>query len=295
MKKYVELKVERDTKPNYLLYCYPIKIKYYLKGVKWMRRIKNNGYKLSELGKLPKMKITILLISFFIGPFLVGVNNLFIRFIFFSTLFFSLLWIIRSIKGKEYPLNFKLILRLLMLSFTSAFIVIFVTGSQLYVYVLLFFIFPYLYAGGIILYYIINIFYMIGLKTIFPNEMHSKKSEQYISLKKLSVYIDLSQQKKYLSLTIFNLIVYFIFVFYLVLLVYKYLAINNEIDNTIILNWIAKQEYLTIFNGVSILSLMITIYTITFPILHKIITDARNKYNEDNHKYIKLMRRNSDI
>ncbi len=128
---------------------------------------------------------------------------------------------------------------------------------------------------------------MLGVKKMFPYEGDIEKRQvDLLSLKKLSKYIDLDKQKLYYSMSVINFFIYLVFVFFGMLLLIMHFNIEQQSVFQEFTLWVKKQEeYITLFNGVAILSLMITIYTITFPVQNKIIKDAREIFIEKNKEY----------
>ncbi|MEZ7171805.1 hypothetical protein [Sporosarcina sp. OR05] len=120
---------------------------------------------------------------------------------------------------------------------------------------------------------------------MFPYELEGNNRVNRLSLKKLSKYIELDNQKLYFSLNLINLIIYLVFVFYGLLLFIKYQNTETLTKVGELSDWVKKQDSISLFNGVTLFSLMIAIYTITFPIQNKIIDEAEQKLNEKKKVY----------
>jgi hypothetical protein len=180
---------------------------------------------------------------------------------------------------RKNPYNYLLLLILLLLSFIDIFLIYIINNPIIFSYGLIFPLFSYLYISGILVFYSVDVFFIFCLKRIFPYEGELQKNQaNEIGLKKLSKFIDLDMQKLYLSLSLINIILYLLLVIFLMLLVIKHVN-GGEFGMIEVLSiWVQKQDYITLFNALSLLSLLIAIYTITIPAQGRIIKDAKRKF-----------------
>lgn len=254
------------------------------------------AYELSEIGKLKLKEIIIFLVVFIFGPLIVGIfNNVFnyatlivILIPIISAVFYLILIWKREKRTKKYPTNYWLILLLLLFSYMDLLIIILINNPTLLIYGLVIAFFLYLYIFGIMFYYFMNFIFMLRVKTMFPYEADLEKNQvDFMSLKKLSEYIDIDNQKMYYSLSLINFAIYIGLVYFGMLLLIK--NFTNEQDSVFeqFSSWVKEQEYVTLFNGIAILSLLITIYNITMPIQRRILRDARERIIEKNKEYFK--------
>ena len=175
------------------------------------------AYELSEIGKLKFKELLIFLVVFLFTPLIIKiVNNLFndslliLILIPIISVVFYLIVIWKREKGtKKYPTNYWLILFLLLFSYMDLLIIILINNSSLLIYGLVIAFFLYLYIFGILIYYFMNFIFMLRIKTMFPYEADLEKNQvDFMSLKKLSKYIDLDNQKMYYSMSLINFGVY---------------------------------------------------------------------------------------
>jgi O-antigen/teichoic acid export membrane protein len=248
--------------------------------------------KQSEFRKLSTIELLLFLICFIIGPFVFTMPNILLSMAYCVILLVLIIVLntLDRIKRKEsrlLPLYYRMIIKILTLSYILGILLIILNDSNLYKYIMIPVIFGYLYVGGMILYYLINFFYVLLLRRVFPFEKLIKKEYKIAntSLKKLSRYIDSGDQHKYLTLYILNWCLYMSIVCFFMLLVYKHFPFPNFYENKGLSSWINRQSYITFFNLVSLISLTVTIYTVTIPTLKKIIDNARKSYNEENEKW----------
>lgn len=248
------------------------------------------AFKLSEVGKLSNKELIIFTILFLSVPLLLSLYSNRFRLIMSLILTIAVIYLIflwkREKRTRKYPYNYFILLSLLLLSFIDIFMLTLINNPIVLSYGIITVIFAYLYISGLLIYYFLNFIFTIGVKKMFPQEGDTKKRQvDEVSLKKLSKYIDLDKQKLYFSLNLINLLIYLIFVFFGMLFLIKHFNVEHmSIIQTFSL-WVKKQEYLTLFNGVALLSLMITIYTVTYPIQNKIIKEAKEKFIEKNKEY----------
>lgn len=252
------------------------------------------AYELSEIGKLKLKELIIFLVVFIFAPLIIKiVNNMFndaslivILIPIISAVFYLILIWKRENGTKKYPTNYWLILFLLLFSHMDLLIIILINNPSLIIYGLVIAFFLYLYIFGILCYYFINFIFMFRIKTMFPYEADLMKNQvDFMSLKKLSKYIDIDNQKMYYSLSLINFAIYIGFVYFGMLLLIK--NFTNEHDSVFeqFSSWVKGQEYVTLFNGIAIFSLLITIYNITMPIQRRILRDARERVIEKNKEY----------
>ncbi|TYS69754.1 hypothetical protein FZC76_05835 [Sutcliffiella horikoshii] len=241
--------------------------------------------RLTEIGKLNGVEALIFFLAFLGGPFLLIFHSSIFRIVAFVMLMCSIIFLIFkkrvNSETRNYPYNYPVLLYLLCITFIIVFVISFYKDSIIFSYGLTIPLFAYLYIIGIILFYVLNIIFIVLLKMMFPQEGEMiKKESNIISLKKLSKYIDIDTQKIFLSLSLINVFLYLFFILFAMLLVIKHIDSEQigSIENLSI--WVKRQEFVTFFNGISILSLMIGIYTITFPAQSKIINEARLKLQE---------------
>ncbi|WP_188048346.1 hypothetical protein [Bacillus sp. CH30_1T] len=250
--------------------------------------------KQSEFRKLSAIELLLFLICFIIGPFVFTMPNILLSLAYCVILLVLIIALntLDRIKRKEsrlltLPLYYRMIIKILTFSYILGIILIIINDSHFYKYLMIPVIFCYLYVGGMILYYLINFFYVLVLRRVFPFEKSIKKEHMLAntSLKKLSRFIETGDQHKYLTLYILNWCLYLSIICFFMLLVYKYFPLPNFYENKGLSSWINRKSYITFFNLVSLISLTVTIYTVTIPILKKIIDNARKSYNEENKKW----------
>lgn len=248
------------------------------------------AFKLSEIGKLSNKELIIFTLLFLSGPLLLSLYSNILRFIMSLILIVAVIYLIllwkREKRTRKYPYNYFILLSLLLFSFIDIFMLTLINKPIIFSYGIIPAFFAYLYISGLLFYYFLNFIFIIGVKKMFPQEGDAEKRQvDVVSFKKLSKYIDLDKQKLYFSLTLINLLIYFIFVFFGMLFLIKHFNVEHMSIIQSFYLWVRKQEYVTLFNGVALLSLMITIYTVTYPIQNKIIKEAREKFIVKNKEY----------
>ena len=252
------------------------------------------AYELSEIGKLKLKELNVFLVVFIFAPLIIKiVNNMFndaslivILIPIISAVFYLIFIWKKEKETKKYPTNYWLILLLLLFSYIDFLIIILINNPSLLMYGLVIAFFLYLYILGILFYYFMNFIFMFRIKTMFPYEADLEKNQvDFMSMKKLSKYIDIDNQKMYYSMSLINFTIYLGAVYFGMLLLIK--NFTNEQDSVFeqFSSWVKDQEYVTLFNGLAILSLLITIYNITMPIQRKILRDARDRVIEKNKEY----------
>ncbi|MBD8032926.1 hypothetical protein [Solibacillus merdavium] len=252
------------------------------------------AYELSEIGKMKFTELLTFLIVFIFTPLIIKiVNNLFndalliliLIPIISVVIFLIIIW--KREKGtKKYPTNYWLILFLLLFSYMDLLIIILINNPNLTIYGLVIASFLYLYIFGILFYYFMNFLFMFRIKKMFPSEADIEKNQvDDMSLKKLSKYIDIDNQKMYYSLSLINFAIYMGVVYFGMLLLIKNFTDEKGSVFEQFSSWVKEQEYVTLFNGIAIFSLLITIYNITIPIQKRIIKNAREKVIEKNKEY----------
>jgi hypothetical protein len=240
-------------------------------------------YKLSEIGKISCREMVIFILIFLTGPVLLILDSIIFKSLVFAVLSGGVICLIFNAlnkkKMRKNPYNYLLLLILLLLSFIDIFLIYIINNPIIFSYGLIFPLFSYLYISGILVFYSVDVFFIFCLKRIFPYEGELQKNQaNEIGLKKLSKFIDLDMQKLYLSLSLINIILYLLLVIFLMLLVIKHVN-GGEFGMIEVLSiWVQKQDYITLFNALSLLSLLIAIYTITIPAQGRIIKDAKRKF-----------------
>jgi len=269
-----------NNKENWEEGCYVVRVK--------------RAYELSEIGKLKLKELNVFLVVFIFAPLIIKiVNNMFndaslivILIPIISAVFYLIFIWKKEKETKKYPTNYWLILLLLLFSYIDFLIIILINNPSLLMYGLVIAFFLYLYILGILFYYFMNFIFMFRIKTMFPYEADLEKNQvDFMSMKKLSKYIDIDNQKMYYSMSLINFTIYLGAVYFGMLLLIK--NFTNEQDSVFeqFSSWVKDQEYVTLFNGLAILSLLITIYNITMPIQRKILRDARDRVIEKNKEY----------
>ncbi|MDX8365238.1 hypothetical protein [Cytobacillus sp. IB215665] len=146
--------------------------------------------------------------------------------------------------------------------------------------------FAYLFSTGIVLYYIYNCIYIYVLKKLFPKQGNETKSEEVIKLRSLSEFMDLNTQKLYLSLLILDLFLYFVFVGFIMMIIFKHLDIQGTSIMSNLSDWAKTQDNIfMVFNAIALLSLMLTVNSRTIPKRKRIIADAKNELNKRFNNY----------
>ncbi|QTM98483.1 hypothetical protein ERJ70_03735 [Sediminibacillus dalangtanensis] len=142
--------------------------------------------------------------------------------------------------------------------------------------------FAYLFALGIVTLYLLNTVYIYVLKKIFPKHSENLNEQQkYPKLRTLSQFIDLTTQKLYLSLLLIDLFLYLLLIGFIMVIIFKHS--DGESGSSLfilsgIIQWAKQQgEVFSVFNAVGLLSLILTIYSITFPKRNEIVRNAIDK------------------
>lgn len=135
----------------------------------------------------------------------------------------------------------------------------------------------YLYSILIIIKAIITYVYYRILKKFFINEDLSEKP--FISLDVLSQYITLNDQIKFFNTVIVNLIFYFGLVGYMFLWFVTLIKSDEVIIKTLV-DFANRYSIASFGNTVGLISLIITIYTVTYSIQGRIYEKAVAAYKE---------------
>ncbi|MEK4085091.1 hypothetical protein [Psychrobacillus sp. FSL K6-1415] len=197
--------------------------------------------------------------------------------------------LILNISQERYdslPIDYKYYVCLIV--FTLFGILIFLIGlvnnlnetSQyfyLVVVVFAFTIIAYLLCLGIIVKAIITYIYYFALKKFFLNE--SSTEEPFISRDELSKYITINDQVKFFNTVIVNLVFYFGLVGYMFLWVLTLIKSHEPIIKALV-NFAEKYSIASFGNTVGLISLVITIYTVTYSSQNKIYDKAVEMYKE---------------
>lgn len=118
---------------------------------------------------------------------------------------------------------------------------------------------------------ILSILYYLQLKKLFPKE--STHVNDYISIKELSEYINIYDQKRYLNSAIVNLLMYFITVGYVFLGIMSLFNSQDEVLKVII--DFSKEHSLANFgNTIGLFSLVLAVYTTTYSLQNRIYDRA---------------------
>ncbi|WP_301110031.1 hypothetical protein [Sporosarcina sp.] len=248
-------------------------------------------YRHTELGKLKFIEFNIYIISFLAVPIAIASgNNIIMTSAFIMLLGMNLFLVKLYLQGRgnrTFPRYYGISLYLLLFSCLSIILLVFTPNPTVLTYGFVISLFAYLLVSGIIFYFLINLIFIYGLKKMFPHELKvNVRQENGLSLKKLSRYIDLDRQKLYFSISLINFIIYLVFIFFGMLLFIKYQNEDQLIKIRRFSTWVKNEDSITLFNGVSLFSLMIAVYTVTFSAQRKIIDEAENRYSEERKKYL---------
>lgn len=239
---------------------------------------------MTKLGKIEKIDIILLIIILLYLPILPFVlDNKLLLFI------FIIVWlVINRALWKRYnnlnkmPFLFKILNHIIIIIFVDFILIMasFYLNSKTWL-IITSLIFSYLYLSifMILLYYIVDLIYFLMLKTVFPEEK-DKKTKYKPSKKELSKFIELENQMKYLNVIVLEFFMYIFISIYFLCLVFKFNILTSNTSLDIINEWANRQDYLTIFNGISLISLIFALYTITFPWKNKIINRATKNYKK---------------
>lgn len=248
-------------------------------------------YKYAELGKLSVLEFGVFFGSFLAVPipllFSNNIPKLATLTVLLVVYLLLLLSYIRGKKKKSFPKNYNTSLYLLLFSSSSMLFLTFLRNETVVVYGFVIIFFAYLFVVGIIAYFLFDFIFIFGLKKMFPDEWKDNKNQiNRLGLKKLSKYIDLDKQKIYFSTSLINYILYLVLVFYGMLLFIKHQNAEQLTRIGKISAWVNNQDSISLFNGVSLFSLIVAIYTITFSVQRKIIKEAEQRYFEEYKQYM---------
>ncbi|AXI08232.1 hypothetical protein CUC15_04300 [Oceanobacillus zhaokaii] len=252
------------------------------------------AYRLSELGKLNNKEALTLLFTFLYGLLitLLILNSIFSPLFLLPILLTNICLVVSRNKKKkrEYPVGYIPLLYLMLLSI-SALLLVFLLNNQIIItWVLIMTILLYINILVIFVYYVMNVVYFWGLKKMFPyekiNEVEQREQINPISRKKLSKYIALDKQIIYYNIILINIIVWFLFNFYWLVFFTKYPEGDHVKTLGIFSDWAKRQDWVNFSNSISIVSLLLAIYSITFPLQKKIIKEAKEIYREKYKEYI---------
>ncbi|PIC79226.1 hypothetical protein CSV75_13365 [Sporosarcina sp. P18a] len=246
--------------------------------------------KLADFSKLSGMEITLYILMFCAIPIILIFHSklpiLFIFYMVFAIALFLVIWYRKHKKERAYPKYYGISLSFILTVSIAAFYSLLTPNINAagYGYVIAFF--AYLAAVYILLIYFFNFIYFLVLKRVFPSEKENSEEEaEELSLKELSKTIDLDRQKQYLNITIVNSVLSIILIAYFTLLGMKKLRSKAEFEESRALKslytWLENQETITLFNGVSLLSVVITIYALTFSAQIKIFDEAKKEYTKE--------------
>lgn len=124
---------------------------------------------------------------------------------------------------------------------------------------------------------IITYIYYWALKKFFVDE--DLTEEPFISRDDLSQYITISDQVKFFNTVIVNLIFYFGLVGYMFLWIVTFIK-SDEAIKKVLVDFADKYSIASFGNTVGLISLIITIYTVTYSIQGKIYEKAVVAYKE---------------
>ena len=248
------------------------------------------AWKLADFSKLSGMEIPLYILMFFAIPTSLTFHSklpiLLIFYTVFAIALFLDIWYRKHKKERAYPKYYAISLSFFLTVSIAAFYSLLTPNINAagYGYVIGFF--AYLSAVYILLIYFFNFIYFFVLKRVFPSEKeNSEDEEEELSLKELSQTMDLDKQKQYLNITIVNSVLSVILIAYFTLLGMKKLKSKAEFEESKALKslytWLENQENITLFNGVSVLSVIITIYALTFSAQIKIFEDAKKEYTKE--------------
>lgn len=202
---------------------------------------------------------------------------------------FIIVWLVinralwkRYSKLNKKPFLFKTLNRIAIISVVDFILIIvasYLNSKTWMIVTLLIFLYLYLSIFVIFLYYIVDLIYFLMLKTVFPEEK-DKKIRYKPGIKELSRFIELGNQMKYLNVIILEFFMYIIISIYFLCLVFKFDSLTRNTSLDIINEWANRQDFLTIFNGIGLISLIFALYTFTFPWKSKVINRATKNYKK---------------
>ncbi|ARJ38317.1 hypothetical protein CSV71_05720 [Sporosarcina sp. P21c] len=248
------------------------------------------AWKLADFRKLSGMEIPLYILMFFAVPISLTFHSklpiLFIFYMVFAIVLFLAIWYRKHKKERTYPKYYGISLSFFLTVSIAAFYSLLTPNLNAagYGYVIGFF--AYLAAVYILLIYLFNFIYFLVLKRVFPSEKENNEDEvEELSLKEISKTMDLDRQKQYLNITIVNSLLSVILIAYFTLFGMKKWKSKVEFEESQALKslfaWLENQDSITLFNGVSLLSIVITIYALTFSAQIKIFDEAKKKYTEE--------------
>lgn len=138
-------------------------------------------------------------------------------------------------------------------------------------------ILAYLFSFLIIAKAIITFIYYWALKIFFVDE--NLTEEPFISRNDLSQYITISDQVKFFNTVIVNLVLYFGLVGYIFLWIVTRIKSGEAIIKALV-DFAEKYSIASFGNSVGLISLIITIYTVTYSIQGRIYEKAVVSYKE---------------
>lgn len=253
------------------------------------------AYRLTELGKLNNKEALMFIFTFLSGLIIIILlffYNLFSPLFLLPILFTTICLVVSTNKKKKckYPIGYIALLYLMLLSFSILLLVSLIENSIIVSSVLIITILAYINVLGIFVYYVMNVLYFWGLKKMFPyekiNEVEQREQINPIARKKLSKYIAFDKQIIYYNINLINIIAYFLFVFYWLVFFIKYTEGDHVKTLGIFSDWAKGQDWVNFSNSISIVSLLLAVYSITFPLQNKIIIEAKEIYREKYKEYI---------
>lgn len=183
-------------------------------------------------------------------------------------------------KNKEIPKEYFKFIHLQILLYLFLVLIIIFKDSSALIYPTLIFLLVIILNTTTFLHYLINYIYIRALKKEFPFEKE-EKNEVKISKRNLSKYVTLDQQMTYFNLQILNFFVYSLTASFVALLIFKHFVIPFAETADTFMQWILKQENISLFNTVSLVSLSIAVYSVTIPRQLKIMKSAEEEYRKE--------------
>ncbi|PIC69207.1 hypothetical protein CSV77_14825 [Sporosarcina sp. P16b] len=248
------------------------------------------AWKLADFSKLSGMEILLYILMFIAVPisltFQSKLSILFVFYMVFAIVLFLAIWYHKYKEESAYPKYYEISLSLFLIISITAFYSLLTPNLNAAGYVSVIGFLAYLFAVYIILIYFFNFLYFLVLKRVFPSEKaHSEDEVEELSLKEPSKTMDLDKQKQYLNITIVNSLLSVILIAYFTLFGMKKWKSTVEFEESQALKslyaWIENQDSITLFNGVSLLSVVITISALTFSAQIKIFDEAKKEYTKE--------------
>lgn len=233
-------------------------------------------FKLMEIGKLTNIDIMISLFIYALPMVILVQPNLLIKQLALVALILLNITLIhkRYIKKKVDVQNPMLYLAFLLSTFIYLFLLLIsstITDGMFREMGILIAIYAFLYASGIIIFFLFNSIFILLLKKVFPKHSQVTKKEEVPSLKKLSAFIDLHTQKVYFTLVLLDSFLYLVFVGFILMIFLKHIDVPDAFVMSTLSNWAKQQESIFVtFNAVALLSLLITVYSKTFSVRRRI-------------------------